>query len=114
MLLSGAQLTERCACAVQQGRLSLLPRRLGFNELVVVRASRYFALVWVLPTWWERIGYFAVSHAGFSIIHLQARRCASQQPAWLSRISSCNRCTLPRKALCGPLQWCWPAMVDHR
>ncbi len=28
-------------------------------------------LVWTLPTWWERIGFFAVSHAGFSIIHLQ-------------------------------------------
>ena len=27
-----------------------------------------------LPTWWERIGFFAVSHAGFSVIHLQARR----------------------------------------
>ena len=48
-----------------------------------IPASRYFALVFVLPTWWERIGYFAVSHAGFSIIHLQARHCAKEQSAWL-------------------------------
>ena len=39
--------------------------------------------MFVLPTWWERIGYFAVSHAGFSIIHLQARQSAIKQFAWL-------------------------------
>ncbi|KAK9826821.1 hypothetical protein WJX81_004156 [Elliptochloris bilobata] len=31
----------------------------------------YFMLVWTLPTWLERIAFFAASHAGFSIIHLQ-------------------------------------------
>ena len=34
---------------------------------------RYFALCFCLPTWWERILFFAISHAGFGIINLQVR-----------------------------------------
>ncbi len=57
---------------------------------------RYAALVATLPTWWERVAFFAVSHAGFSVIHLQARRApaSSASPqlgvlAWRACVPHC-------------------------
>ena len=33
--------------------------------------TRFFALCFCLPTWWERALFFAISHAAFGIINLQ-------------------------------------------
>jgi len=67
---------------------------------------RYAALVATLPTWWERVAFFAVSHAGFSVIHLQARRAPASFASPQLGVLVCRTVSHDASAAFAALQTC--------